>query len=86
MSYHTLLRFISHLRVVILNVMPVLLKKLSHVVTSYHALSHIITPYPLCSIKKIFSLKTLILVTKLIKKLSRLITPYPPCPIEKYSQ
>ena len=33
-----------------LSLVPKLLKELSHLATSYHVLSHLITPYPLCLI------------------------------------
>ena len=65
-----------------LNLIPRLLKKLSHLATSYHTL-------PPMFDKKIISVATLILVPRLLKKLSHLATsnhilshlntPYPPC-------
>ena len=65
-----------------LNLVPTLLKLLSHLGTSYHFLSPILD-------RKLIAVTTLNLVPRLFKKLSHLatschvlshlITPYPPC-------
>ena len=78
-----------------LNLVPILLKMLSLLATSYHVLSHLITLYPPSPIfdRKVMSMTTLNLVPMLLKMLSHLatsyhalshlITVYPPSFIEK---
>ena len=59
-----------------LNLVQRLLKKLSHLPTSYHLSSHLITPYPIYFRENYSFVTTLSLLPKLFKKLSHLVTAY----------